>query len=498
MNEEIIENICIALIDDDPDDVFLMKETLAESVFLKAEINVYSSYELGMEALKKDVADLYLIDQYLGSGEGAHLMEQARLEGVRKPLILLTGSDNADVALEAMEAGADDYLLKTELTAPLLERSLRYALERWKGIKQRKRLKQERRARHAAERQLAQWQIVSNTIPYGMWVTDSEGRIEYLSQSFRDLMSVQPEINSSSPWFVELLPTTLRGDWREVLHTGKSWQANITVIGHGGHTVHILSKGMPLRNQFGEIEQLVGINLDITREKEAEKRKDDFLRIASHELKSPITTIMSNLYLLEVVLREQDNVRLLPQVDRMRTQLKHLTNLVEDLLDVSKIEMGSLMSHFTIVSLNSLITQVSGQIKSEVESSIKVSIEKDIFLEADEYRLHQVVFHLLDNAIKFSPENDVVEIRARSDDAKVTIEVIDKGIGIAPEDEDKVFEKFYSGSNKQARYARGLGLGLFISKQIINLHQGTIRLNTKLNVGTTVEIELPLKQNQAV
>jgi signal transduction histidine kinase len=168
------------------------------------------------------------------------------------------------------------------------------------------------------------------------------------------------------------------------------------------------------------------------------------------------------------------------------------------LLDVSKIEMGSLMSHFTIVSLNSLITQVSGQIKSEVESSIKVSIEKDIFLEADEYRLHQVVFHLLDNAIKFSPENDVVEIRARSDDAKVTIEVIDKGIGIAPEDEDKVFEKFYSGSNKQARYARGLGLGLFISKQIINLHQGTIRLNTKLNVGTTVEIELPLKQNQAV
>jgi PAS domain S-box-containing protein len=490
------EQVTVVVIEDDPDDAFIIQDLLSDSRFLDATVIVASTYAEGMAELDKNCGDVYLIDQHLGAELGVSLIEEARRRGIKKPLILLTGNDSPEVDQEAQRAGANDYIVKFELTTSMLERTIRYGIAQWLLFKNQEQLLGEMLARREAEKREAQWHLLSETLPYGLWLTDAEGKIEYISCSFLKLMHCHAGDDISDLEFADLLPKKLRQRWQRTLERGTPWNEDIEVTSEKGNTIYILSRGMPVHNHAGETIQWVGINLDVTQEKRLEKRKDEFLKIASHELKSPITSIISSLYILRDELGKSDQQIGLEYVGRMQRQLNNLTQLVEDLLDLSKIEMDKLSYHPQIINLRELIHEVVEMMSAQATHAIELDMPEDVYLEADRHRLSQVLVNLLSNAIKFSPDKDHVSLTVKPEEEMIVIQVSDLGIGIPEKELPRVFDKFFSGEEDRVRKITGLGLGLFLTKKIVDLHHGSISVTSEVGKGTTFTVILPIRQTK--
>lgn len=494
MNSDPKKLVNILLIEDDPDDAFLVKDLLGEARFLDFQFHVVHSYREGLEIVSLNQHDVYLVDHHLGAEKGVELIRKAREAGIKKPIILLTGLDSPQVDQEAQDVGASDYILKSQLDTALLERAIRYGISQWQASEAQESLITEQLLREEAESREAQWHLLSETIPYGLWLTNPSGQVEYISKSFLQLINItymQP-LNLT---FQELLPKHLRAKWQKSLMEGRRWNEEMKITNLDGEIVYILSRGVPIKDEEGNIEQWVGINLDITREKKLDQRKDEFLRIASHEFKSPIMSILSSLYILEDEIKGGKIETSGEYIVRMKRQLKNLTQLVEDLLDLSKIEMQKLSYHPEIFDLNELIVEVAEDLRSSTDHEIKLKMPDDIYIEADRQRLRQVLVNLISNAIKYSPDAKEVNLKVEENGEKLRIDIIDHGIGISDNDIGKVFGKFYASTDTATKKMGGLGLGLFLSKKIIELHQGEITVASKRGKGSTFTVRIPKKQS---
>ncbi len=483
--------IKVVLVEDDQDDAFLVRDFLNDTRFLDCQLKVIANFEEGLQEILTDSADVYLLDHHLGAGKGVDLIAQAREAGITKPMILLTGNDSPEVDQEAQKAGANDYILKAELNTSILERSIRYALSQWEATHIQEQLLRESLLREEAEYREAQWQLISETIPYGLWVTDTDGRVEYVSYSFLELLGLDlKEIEELN--FQDLLVERLREKWQQTLASGKQWNEEMKLTGPDGDEVFVLSRGLPVKDEDGEILQWVGINLDITREKIIDQRKDRFLQIASHELKSPIMSILSSLYILEEEVTAGKIETGTDYIKRMKRQLKNLTQLVEDLLDLSKIEMEKLSYYPEIMNLNEVVNEVIEDLNDTHGHTIKVAMDADLYLRGDKQRIRQVLVNLINNAIKYSPQADQIEVKVKGEGEQVTIEVTDFGIGIPESELGKIFGKFYSGESLSTKDFSGLGLGLFLARKIVELHRGEISVVSQVGKGSTFTVVLPI------
>jgi PAS domain S-box-containing protein len=231
---------------------------------------------------------------------------------------------------------------------------------------------------------------------------------------------------------------------------------------------------------------------DITEEKDLERRRDTFVSVASHELRTPMTTILGFTELLLDDIPEGDPRRWLEHVheDSLR-----LTSILDDMLDVSRIQSGRVKMTIERVDTEEVINDVIAGIGSttaihEFEIDIAPDLPKAL---TDEGKTTQVVLNLISNAIKYSPEGGVINVAAApSDDGRdVVIRVSDQGIGIAPEDIDQVFETFYRVKNEQTYEIRGTGLGLYIVKSIVEGIGGTMGVESEVGKGSTFYFTMP-------
>ncbi|GEM_PF-1851527 len=483
--------IKVVLVEDDRDDAFLVRDFLSDTRFLDCQLKVVANFEEGWQEILQDSADVYLLDHHLGAGKGVDLIAQAREAGLTKPMILLTGNDSPEVDQEAQKAGANDYILKADVNTSILERSIRYALSQWESVHIQEQLLRESLLREEAEYREAQWQLISETIPYGLWVTDTDGRVEYVSYSFLELLGIDLKKVEELD-FQDLLVERLKEKWQQTLISGKQWNEEMKLTGPDGGEVFVLSRGLPVKDEDGEILQWVGINLDITREKIIDQRKDRFLRIASHELKSPIMSILSSLYILEEEVAAGKIKSGTDYIRRMKRQLKNLTQLVEDLLDLSKIEMEKLSYYPEIMNLNEVVNEVIEDLNDTHGHVINIVMDEDIYLKGDRQRIRQVLVNLINNAIKYSPKADHVDVRVKSKGKQVIIQVTDFGIGIPENEISKIFGKFYSGESLPTKDFSGLGLGLFLARKIVELHRGEISVTSQVGQGSTFTVMLPI------
>ncbi len=231
--------------------------------------------------------------------------------------------------------------------------------------------------------------------------------------------------------------------------------------------------------------------------------RDDFLSIASHELKTPVTAISTSAQLMERQLQRMPvhNDRLTQLVDVQMRQTKRLKLLIEGMLDVSRIETG----HFAV---NRAPFDVVGQIRpivaelavSDAEHTLTFDAPPKLAISADEARLEQVWYNLLQNAIKYSPEGGAVQVRVTTtDDDEVAIAISDEGIGIPAGAMAHLFEPYYRAPNTDTpdHKIKGMGVGLYVSRQIVTAHGGTITVASTEGVGTTFTIALPLHAEEA-
>ncbi len=232
--------------------------------------------------------------------------------------------------------------------------------------------------------------------------------------------------------------------------------------------------------------------LDITEQKEIEQRKDDFISIASHELKTPVTSIKVFTQLLAKQFEQNDDTRSLALINKMDTQLNKLVNLIADLLDVSRIQSGKIAFRPEKFLLNKLVEDNIESVKSYSPQKIEFRNGIAIPVTADKERIGQVVTNFLTNAVKYSPPDKKIIVSIDKSNREAIVSVKDFGVGISKEDQTQIFDRFYQAKNSETQTYPGLGMGLYISAEIVKRHQGKIWVESTKGKGSHFFFTIPL------
>ncbi|GHO82529.1 hypothetical protein KSZ_05350 [Dictyobacter formicarum] len=241
--------------------------------------------------------------------------------------------------------------------------------------------------------------------------------------------------------------------------------------------------------------QAIAFVLDNSARKELEQRKDTFLSMASHELRNPLAALKLQTSLLHRQLARQGTLEQAPALSSMETQVNTLIRLVEDLLDVSKIQAGKLGYRQERVDLDALLHEVADTMQQiKATHTIVVRGATSCSLVGDKDRLGQVFTNLLSNAIKYSPQAETVEVEMDTAEDVVSVRVRDHGLGIPREQGEKIFERFYRVTSPRQKGIAGLGMGLYIVAKIVKHHKGTITVDSEVGKGSTFQVMLPRKR----
>ena len=225
-------------------------------------------------------------------------------------------------------------------------------------------------------------------------------------------------------------------------------------------------------------------------------KKDEFLSVASHELKTPVTSMKGYLQILEKQVSKEENSKYLNLIHKANKQVNKIVYLVSDLLNLSKLESGKLEYNFSDFKISDVINDSILNIKnSEVTHTVRVFGDKDCVIYGDKNRIEQVIINLIDNAIKYSPDANEVLIGLSQDRGYFKMEVRDFGPGIPEEKLHLIFERYYRGEENSFKTS-GLGLGLFISSEIIKRHHGRIGVESEHGKGSTFWFVIPIEKEE--
>jgi len=345
-------------------------------------------------------------------------------------------------------------------------------------------------------------QTIIDQLPVGVVITDKHGKIVQANKKIDALMGFKFPVGFTVGQEV-LLDTKNKGKTLNpsegplalTLRTGKPVIDNeLRVTRKDGKHLHLQVSAVPIYNKDGKLIAAASITNDVTAQRELEKRKDDFVNMASHELKTPITSM--KLY-IETFLSKSHSIkdeRSIKIINRIKYQMEKLQDLVTDLLDVSRIQTGKLVFRKEEFVLNTLIEEtVAGLQEAAKNHTISFTETKPVIVYADRFRLYQVLTNLLTNAIKYSEEGSPIKMKLTNSNNKATVAVKDNGIGIPKDQQRKIFDRLYQVTDAKEKTFPGLGMGLYISREIIRRHRGSIWVESEKDKGSTFYFSLPLK-----
>ncbi len=338
-------------------------------------------------------------------------------------------------------------------------------------------------------------------LPVGVVITDSKGMVVQSNKRVDKILDIKVRLGS---WVGhDTLVSGITEDGVEVdashsplayvLTKGKALVGKEFVLKKSsGKQTHLLVNTSPIRNRQGKIIAAAAIINDITQQREMEKRKDDFVNMASHELKTPLTSMKIYTDLLAAHAKESTDVKSMKLVKTIHEQTDRLQELVEDLLDVSRLQTGKLSFNKEEFRLDELIKQIVEELKIPDGQNILFKKPTIIKVTADKFRIYQVIANFILNAQKYSPRRSTIVITANRKNGDAYVTVQDKGIGIAQDQQGKIFEKLYQVTDDHAKTFPGFGMGLYIAKEIIERHKGKIGVMSEKGKGSTFYFTLPL------
>lgn len=336
---------------------------------------------------------------------------------------------------------------------------------------------------------------LAQTLPQLVWVTDAQGNAEFASCRWKEYTGIEP--GGEREWKAVVHPDdydNINNAWLHSLKTGNIYASEVRLKSKDGEYKWHAVKGEPVLDRENKIIKWVGAFTDIQSRKLQEEKKDEFISIASHELKTPLTTAKAYLQMLELLLDEKNDEANLYAKKAIQS-IGRLNELIRELLDVSKIRLGKLDYTITSFNFNEMIesTVENLQLTSPTHAIIKTGKVHDE-VTGDKDRLQQVIINLLNNAIKYSPGVEKVYITIAQENNMVKVSVKDTGIGIAKHSLQKIFDKYHR-VEEHAEHFQGLGIGLFISHEIIQRHQGELWAESEISKGSTFYFTIPLDRN---
>ncbi|MGB5963709.1 MAG: response regulator [Coleofasciculaceae cyanobacterium] len=482
----------VLLVDDDEDDYILTRDWFSEMADTRFELEWVSSYEEAMNAIANCQHDVYLFDYRLGSHNGLELLREALSYGCLAPIILLTGQGDHEVDIEAMKAGAADYLDKSLLGAPLLERSIRYAIER-------------KQAEQKIREQAALLDVATDAII----VRDLDHKIIFWNKGAERLYGWQAA-------------DVVGKNCQELLYKGKSvqletalkaifnqgqWQGELPQTTQDGKNLIVESRWTLVYDQAKQPKSILSVSTDITEKKQLEsqflraQRMESIGTLASgiaHDLNNVLTPILMTAQLLETQLHDDYSKRLLPI---LISNARRGASLVKQVLSFAR----GLEGKFTLIQVKHIVTEIKQILKETFPKSITITTDIPPNLGTlcgDATQLHQVLMNLCVNARDAMPQGGTLTISAKTIfidenyarlnlDAKVGsyifLTVTDTGMGIPSEILDRIFEPFFT----TKEIGKGTGLGLSTVIGIIKSHGGFVKVYSEIGIGTQFQVYFP-------
>lgn len=374
-----------------------------------------------------------------------------------------------------------------------------------------------------------QFRLISENVADMIVMLDLNGKRIYSNPSYKPILGDTKQLIGTDS-FKEIHPDDrekIKNVFDETVRTGKGQQAEYRLIGSDGSIHFIESQGSVVKNNKGEITNVVVISRDITERKKieeelkiyrenleelvkqrtaeliiakekaesADRLKSAFLATMSHELRTPLNSIIGFTGILMKGIAGPLNDEQMKQLSMAKGSAQHLLALINDVLDISKIEAGELVVSIRQFEFNKSIKKVCDIIKPLAEKknlSLLINIPSNpIIINSDEKRVEQIILNLLNNAVKFT-ENGYVKIDCQLSDNKIIASVIDTGMGIKNEDMDILFKPFRQINSGLTRTHEGTGLGLSISKKLTEKLGGTLTVESEFGVGSTFSLILPI------
>ncbi len=342
-----------------------------------------------------------------------------------------------------------------------------------------------KQAAEAIRESETKFRLLAESIPQLAWMARADGAIFWYNKRWHDYTGTEPPALEGWDWQSvhdpALLPEVLER-WKHSVATGTPFDMVHPLRGAGGRFRSFLTRVMPLRDERGRITLWFGTNTDITERMEleqalqdADRRKDEFLAMLAHELRNPLAAVNNAV----TVLKTSDDAENRDWAgDVVERQVKQLTRLIDDLLDVSRITSGKIRLHKEWIDAGPILDQAvesAAPLIRERKHRLHVAIDRGCLpLRVDPTRLEQIVVNLLTNAAKYTETEGQIALTARLDGDHVVIKVRDNGMGIPPEKLPEMFHLFAQGERSIARSEGGLGIGLTIVKRLAEMHDGSV------------------------
>jgi PAS domain S-box-containing protein len=348
------------------------------------------------------------------------------------------------------------------------------------------------------------YRAIGESIDYGVWICDPEGRNVYASESFLAMVGLDQAQCSDRGWAEALHPDDVEATlaaWQECVRSGREWDVEHRFRGADGAWHPILARGVRVVNEHGETTAWAGINLDISRQKqveeelrEADRRKDEFLATLAHELRNPLAPLRNSLSVLRLAGEGPGRERVYATMER---QVDQMVRLVDDLLEVSRITSGKIALRRERVELAAVLRaaiETSGPLVEASRHRLALSLpDEPLFLDADPLRLAQVFANLLNNAAKYTEEGGQISLAARREGAAAVVSVRDDGVGIPPDRLAEVFDLFSQVDRSLGRAQGGLGIGLTLVRRLVEMHGGRVEAHSEgPGRGSEFVVTLPL------
>ena len=464
------------------------------------EADLAATAREGLERYDPARHDVVVVDYHLPDATGLAVLEELVRRGTGVPVVVVTGAGSEEVAVQAMKLGASDYIVKESATHffSLLPQVVARAVQQRRLLEEKRRVEERMRS-------------ILRSIDDLVLVIDHEGRFidvhapaggavgpAWVGRGFAEVLSAEG-VHCLS----EAIAKVMRGDGAAQFDCR---------LGDRPEAAWYDAKVSPLRDASGAFAGITVVARDIT----ARRRDEDRLRLAkqeaeaasraksellagmSHELRTPLTAIIGYAEILQYEYFGPVNERQRQQLDIVLRCSHHLLELINDILDIAKIEAGRVELEYGTVDLgalaaHSLTLMRETAARRHIRLDASVPPGAAVTLPADERRVKQVLFNLLSNAIKFTPEGGSVTVSVRRAEAAAEVCVADTGIGLAAEECDRIFESFYQVRRPDLPKVSGSGLGLSLARQIVELHGGAIRAESDgVGKGSRFVFTLPL------
>ena len=468
--------IKVLLIEDDEDDVLLAKEYLGESRYYRFEIDWESNLKAAKEKMTTNQYNVFLIDYRLGSENGLDLIRFAQDKGVLVPCILLTGQGDLKVDIDASRYGAADYLVKTELNADILERSIRYALSQASVIRELD--EKEKKYRSLFERSIDPIFLANEQ----MQLIDVNGSfMKYFNYTLPEAFTLTMRDLFADKADYQYVRTTLT-------EIEQIRDFEVAMVNKSGERKLVLLNCVFIPDQKSDFCCYQGIIHDLTLRKKAEKdmllaerlsMTGKIARTIAHEVRNPLTNLTLALdQLKDEITDKNDSVQLYSDI--IQRNANRIEELIGEMLSSSRPRELDL----ELVPLEDIVEETLAMANDRINLN-QIKLEKNIQsglprLLADKEKVKIALLNIIINAIEaMQAGKGVLKVDVKLTDGLGVVCVSDNGKGIEIEDIEKLFDPFYT--NKEG----GMGLGLTSTKNILNSHSATVEVKSKVNEGTT-------------